>query len=295
MGSSPATGELNKALRSLFAHLKDTFVIHDDLIVAGKSKQEHDQSLEEVCKIIEGSGMTLNFDKCIFGKTEIPWWGLMISNKGISPHPEKVQSLKNISPPSNKDELRSFFCMVQSNSDFLPQLARNSIHMRKLLKKHARFIWSHECQTEFDSIKSNFQEDILLRYFDPDLKTYIYVDAHQSGLSAVLTQGNNRGESKVVAVASRATTDTETRYPQIDLEALSIDFALRRFRFYVAGGPKVTIITDHKPLIPIFNKTRTGSIRSERIRLRHQDLDYKVEWEKGITNMADYLSRHALP
>ena len=219
----------------------------------------------------------------------------MISNKGISPHPEKVQSLKNISPPSNKDELRSFFCMVQSNSDFLPQLARNSIHMRKLLKKHARFIWSQECQTEFDSIKSNFQEDILLRYFDPDLKTYIYVDAHQSGLSAVLTQGNNRGESKVVAVASRATTDTETRYPQIDLEALSIDFALRRFRFYVAGGPKVTIITDHKPLIPIFNKTRTGSIRSERIRLRHQDLDYKVEWEKGITNMADYLSRHALP
>ena len=95
MGSSPATGELNKALRPLFAHLKDTFVIHDDLIVAGKSKQEHDQSLEEVCKIIEGSGMTLNFDKFIFGKTEIPWWGLMISNKGISSNPKKVPSIKN--------------------------------------------------------------------------------------------------------------------------------------------------------------------------------------------------------
>ena len=53
--------------------------------------------------------MTLNFDKCIFGKTEIPWWGLMISNKGISPHPEKVQSLKNISPPSNTDELNLIF------------------------------------------------------------------------------------------------------------------------------------------------------------------------------------------
>ena len=76
----------------------------------------------------------------------------------------------------------------------------------------------------------------------------------------MLTQGNNRGESKIVAVASRETTDTETKYPQIDLEALSIDFSQRRFRFYVAGRPKVTIITDHKPMIPIFNKTRMNRL-----------------------------------
>ena len=68
----------------------------------------------------------------------------------------------------------------------------------------------------------------------------------------------------MVAVASRATSDTEKRYGQIDLEALSIDFALRRFRFYVAGGPKVSIVTDHKPLVPIFSGTRQGSIRSEK-------------------------------
>ena len=76
-----------------------------------------------------------------------------------------------------------------------------------------------------------------MRYFDPDLKTHIYVDAHQSGLSAVFTQGNNKIESKVVAVASRATTDTETRYPQIDLEVLSIDFALRRTQSNHNNGP----------------------------------------------------------
>ena len=59
MGSYPATGELNKALRPLFAHLKNTFVIHNDLFVAGKSKQEHDRNLEKVCQTIERSGIVI--------------------------------------------------------------------------------------------------------------------------------------------------------------------------------------------------------------------------------------------
>ena len=51
----------------------------------------------------------INFDKCIFGKTEIPWWGLMISNKGISSNPKKVPSIKN--PTSKKIEFyRKIFC-----------------------------------------------------------------------------------------------------------------------------------------------------------------------------------------
>ena len=39
----------------------------------------------------------------------------------------------------------------------------------------------------------------------------------------------------------------------------------------------------------------TGSIGTERIKLRHQDLNYTVKWKKGETNIADYLSRHATP
>ena len=96
-----------------------------------------------------------------------------------------------------------------------------------------------------------------------------------------------------MAIASRSTTATEARYPQLDLEALSVDFAMRRFRFYVAGGPQITVITDHKPLEAIFKNKRSGSIGTERIKLRHQDLDYIVKWAKGEDNCADYLSRHA--
>ena len=91
-----------------------------------------------------------------------------------------------------------------------------------------------------------------MRHFDPTKTTYISVDAHQSGLSAILQQGSSREDAKPVLMASRATTPVESRNPQLDLEALAIDFALRRFRYYLIGGPKVEVITDHEPLISIF-------------------------------------------
>jgi hypothetical protein len=244
MGSSPASGEMAKALNPLFDDLENVHIIHDDLIIAGKDKDQHDQTLHTVCKRIEDAGMTLNPDKCIIGKDSIPWWGMIISAQGMSPDPEKVATVRNLTPPRNRAELKSFFCMMQSNKEFIPNIARKTTNLRKLLKQHARFKWTKECQQEFKDLIESFREDVLLHHFDPRLNTYIYVDAHRSGVSAILKQGKEEYDSHVVALASRATTPTESRYPQLDLEALSIDFGLRRFRFHIAGGPTTTIITN---------------------------------------------------
>ena len=149
---------------------------------------------------------------------------------------------------------------------------------------------------EFNELKYSICEDTLLHYFDTSLPTFIFVDAHKTGISAILAQGKDTDSCKPVAFASRATKDEERRYPQLDLEALAIDFGLRRFRLYVVGAPEInTVVTDHKPLISIFSNTRTGSTRTDRIKLRHQDINYKVIWKNGKDNPADYLSRHATP
>ena len=97
----------------------------------------------------------------------------------------------------------------------------------------------------------------------------------------------------MVSCVSRATTPVERRYNQLDLEALAIDFGLRRFRQYLVGGPQSTVVTDHKPLVSIFKDIRRGSVRTDRIKLRHQDINYTVVYQPGRTNRADFLSRHA--
>ena len=294
MGTAPASGELNKALRPIFHDIEHAHVIQDDLIIGGDSQKSHDETLDKVCQRIKDINMTLNPDKCIISSDSIPWWGMEISKEGISPDRKKVEALKLMTPPKSREEVKSLYCMLQSNKDFIPFLANKTNKIRVLLKKSSQFVWTKECQAEFDKIKREFSNKILLRHFNPSLRTEIQVDAHQSGLSALLVQEAN-GEKRIVGVASRATTAVEARYPQIDLEALAVDFGLRRYRFYIAGGPKVSIITDHKPLRSIFKNIRKGSIRTERIKLRHQDIDYEVKWEKGIDNPADYLSRHAIP
>ena len=129
--------------------------------------------------------------------------------------------------------------------------------------------------------------------FDTSLPTYVIVDANRTGLSAVLAQGSSVETAKLVSCASRATTPVERRYNQLELEALAVDFELRRFRQYVVGGPGCTVVTDHKPLVSIFKHTRKGSIRTDRIKLRHQDIGYQVVYRPGKLNSADYLSRHA--
>lgn len=77
---------------------------------------------------------------------------------------------------------------------------------------------------------------------------------------------------------------------------MGLNFRLRRFRNHLVGAPKtIQVVTDHKPLCPIFNNNRKGSIRTERIKMRHQDIGFNVQYQKGKLNQTDYTSRRAKP
>ena len=295
MGAKPASGELNKALRPLFNNVAAAHIIHDDLVIATSTEEEQEAAIIQVLEIIAENNLTLNPDKCLFNRTEIPFWGMIISGEGVRPDPEKVQALREASHPESKSELMSFLCMLQANAEFIPQLSKETVHLRELTQQARKFKWTKKCQEEFERLRELLSDRALLNYFDTQLPTYIIVDAHRSGLSAILAQGDSVEQAKMISCASRATTPVERRYHQLDLEALAVDFGLRRFRQYIVGGPQVVVVTDHKPLVSIFRETRRGSVRTDRIKLRHQDVSYKVIFRPGRENMADFLSRHATP
>ena len=103
----------------------------------------------------------------------------------------------------------------------------------------------------------------------------IFTDAHISGRSAILAQGGNYHDAKPLVIASQTTSQSEKRYPQLDLEATAIDFALWCFRNYIVRAPNIEI-KDHKSLYPIFSTHRQSSMRTDRIKLCHQDVNYQV-------------------
>lgn len=296
MGVKPAQGELNMALQPLFAHIPHAHLIHDDLIVATETDAEHNIAIAAVMQAIATAGITLNPSKCTFGSSEIEFWGLRIGSTGVRPDPAKVEALSHITPPRSKVELISFLCMMQSNADFIPNFAQHAAKLRELTKKNSRFTWTKEHHAAYEALIDRFKENTLLNYFDMAKQTFIVTDAHNTGLGAMLAQGETIENARPIAIASRTTNKAEQRYPQIDLEALGIDFALRRFRNYIVGAPtEIQVVTDHQPLCSIFNGHRKGSIRTERIKLRHQDIRFTVVYQRGKINQSDYLSRHAKP
>ena len=193
-----------------------------------------------------------------------------------------------------KEDVPSFLSLLQIHSKFIPQFSKLTSNIRALQKKGAKFQWTDTHQKEFDVIKEYIQDATTLSFYDPEKPTFIFVDASREGLGAIIAQGKNINNTDVIAFASRTTSPIEKGYPQIDLEAMAVDFGLRRFREYCVGAKAIKVVTDHRPLKAIFANKRLGSIRIDRAKLRHQDIDYKVIWRPGKLNPSDYLSRHPI-
>ena len=212
-----------------FLDIDEVELIHDDGTIAGFSQEDHDEAVYRFLDRCVELGLTLNPKKCIFSAPSIPFWGCIISNEGIKPNPLKVKTLQQTTRPDTKEELISFLAMVRSNSDFIPSLAKHTVNLRALTKKGVHFDWKEVHETEFTLLKDRFNEAVLLKYFDPSLPTFIHVDGSPDGFGAILCQGDSVEKATPVTVASRSTTPAESRYPQIDREAMAINFCFTTF------------------------------------------------------------------
>ena len=80
----------------------------DDLIVAAKSQEEHDQTILQVIQAVSKAGLALNSATCRFGKKEISFWFTIYSKDGVRPDLERVELLEHLQLPTSKQELISF-------------------------------------------------------------------------------------------------------------------------------------------------------------------------------------------
>lgn len=189
--------------------------------------------------------------------------------------------------PKNKKELETFLGMLTYVSRFIPNLAIKNEVLRNLLKKDSLWHWDGNTEKVFNELKETLCKAPVLRYFDINLPVTLSVDASKYGLGAVLLQNN-----LPIAYASKALTETEIKYAQIEKEALAIAFGCIKFDQYIFGK-RVTIESDHKPLENIFRKPIfdcPARLQSIRLKLQRYDIDVKYKPGKELL-LADALSR----
>ena len=95
----------------------------------------------------------------------------------------------------------------------------------------------------------------------------------------VMPDGSERPE----AFTCRSLTNTERKYAQIEKEALSILWGVKRFHVYLYGR-RFTLVTDHKPLTTIFYpKKEVPAMTAARLpcyALFLAGFDYDIEYKK---------------
>jgi len=237
--------------------------ISDDIVVYGKTVEEHDARLKKVLQTLNERGLTLNQKKCVFRMNEIEFMGHLLSEKGIGPTQSRVKVLQDAREPKNSSEVRSFLGLVNFSARYINDLATKAEPLRRLTQKNVPFKWEKEQQKAFDELKNSLTDVESLAYYNPDLKTRVIADASPVGLGAVLLQEQEKGAWRTVCYASRSLSDVERRYSQTEKEALALVWSVERFKVYLLGT-EFELVTDHKPLEVIYSPKSKPSAQIER-------------------------------
>ena len=294
-GISSAPAIFQRMMETLLQGIPGVCVYIDDIIVTGKTDEEHLHHLEEVLSRLEKAGMRLKKEKCRYMLPEVEYLSHKINREGLQPSDSKVAAIVEAPPPKNVSELKSFLGMVNYYGKFLPNLSTTLAPLYRLLRKETLWQWGDEEQQAFDKVKKLLQSPNLLVHFDGDKPIVLACDASPYGVGAVLSHRMEDGSDRPIAFASRTLAPVEKRYSHLDKEALAIVFGVKHFHQYIYGRPFV-ILSDHKPLMHILSESKAtpamASARLQRWALLLGGYDYRIEYKAGAEQAnADALSR----
>ncbi|XP_033749332.1 uncharacterized protein K02A2.6-like [Pecten maximus] len=147
-----------------------------------------------------------------------------------------------------------------------------------------------ENKKELQTFLGFFLHILVKSYLTSRRKVYHFGNYYSTGLGAALIQ-----DGQPITYASRALTETQQRYAQIEKETLAIVFGCTKHHQFIFGR-EVTIESDHKPLQAIFRKPlNRAPPRLQKLLLTLQKYTLNVVYKPGkAMYLVDALSRSYL-
>ncbi len=113
----PATFQrlMEKAVGDM--HLLQVIVYLDDIIMFGRTLEEHEERLLKVLDRLQECGLKVSIDKCQFCQSQVRYVGHIVSDAGVSPDPAKIEAVTRWKMPTDLKSLRSFSGFVDFTGD----------------------------------------------------------------------------------------------------------------------------------------------------------------------------------
>ena len=231
-GVSSAPGIFQRMMDNLLQGLSHVHVYLDDILITGKTEEQHLENLETVLHKLETAGLRLRRSKCTFMAPEVEYLGHKISPQGLHPTPDKIKAIRDAPKPESVNELKSFLGLLSYCSRFLPNASST---LYSLLQSNKKWAWSGKEQAAFDTAKGMLQSTSLLVHYDPTKPLILACDASPYGVGAVLSHMMEDGSEKPVAFASMTLAPAEKNYSQLEKEGLAIVYGVKKFHTYLCG------------------------------------------------------------
>ena len=283
----------------------------DDICIFANSADQMLNRIKLVFSRLKQHQLKIKPKKSFFFQTEVSFLGHILSAKGISPNPEKVDKVRDWPVPKTSKEVHSFIGLASYYRRFIPNFAKWSKPLNALIVPQAHqakvccvemkkselteFMWSKECQEGFDALKHALTTAPVLAYPDYTQPFILETDASLKGLGAVLSQKGKDGEVCIITYASRSLRPSKRSmhdYSSAKIKLMALKWSVcEKFKDYLLGS-KFTVFTDNNPLVYV----KTSKLGAAQISwLSELALyDFDIVYHTGCSNLiAGALSRRS--
>ena len=277
----------------------------DDIIIFSDTKEEHLKRLEAVFQKLCAVGLKLKPSKCFFFREEIEYLGHVVSGKGISTNPKKIEAVSKWPTPKTVYDVRSFLGFVGYYRRFIKNFSRITKPIREVITglenqskrtaKKTYIEWTDAADTAFEHLKALCVSTPILAYPDYQLPFTLHTDSSTDGLGAVLYQKQD-GKLRVIAYASRSVSKAESNYPAHKLKFLALKWAAcEKFHEYLYGSKSFEVFTDNNPLTYVLTSAKLDAC-GQRWVAKLANYNFSIKYRCGVSNTeADALSRIKWP
>jgi len=264
-----------------------------DIVVHSNTLVEHVGHVKLVIDILAREKLYLSEKKLHFIAPELHLLGHIIDD-GIRMDPDKVDSVVNWKVPTNCDLLRGFLGSVGYLADDVPGVRVPMGILTALTGDTVPFHWTYTEQRAFEDVKhlvhqARDHRRVPLNYSKDAAMIWMVTDGCATGISDLVSQGNNWKTAKIAAFYSAKLNSAQQNYPVHEIEMLAgIETML--WHSDILQGARFKWVTDHKGLTYLLNQKNLSG-RQARWLEKISSFDFKVVYVLGEENsVADTLS-----
>ena len=267
----------------------------DDIIIFSENVEEHLERLKEIFQRLKAANLMLKPSKCHFFKQQVEFLGHIVSQRGVSTDPSKVEAVKEWPIPRRVRDVRAFLGLTGYYRRFIQNYGEIAKPLHELTEKNTAFVWTSERKQAFDKLKAALTTAPILGYPSADKEDVFLLDTDASNchIGSVLSQRQG-GEEKVIAYGSKVLSKSERNYCVTRRELLAVVHFIRQYRHYLLGR-KFELRTDHGALAWLFRfKEPEGQVARWLESL--SEYDFTISHRAGTAHgNGDGLSRRPCP